>query len=625
MAGLVEDAMKQKIKKVQPMTAGAYAPDPVNNTAVMAPQPMVGDAQVPQPMSPEFLGGTARGGSAGAPQPWQGGTGLAESYIGPAAPSGTAPAWDQMRSAVDSENVLNDMMVAKTGAMGQAAPAMGDTGNKIVSQNEVAGTTAFSAAAARGEPDQGLPDPPAGSPTTPAAPPPDDGGQGLGGGNTEPGGGGTPGTGTNPLNRPPGTPPPGTPPAGAPNGSGANPLNRPPGSSPDSNGSGVQTPPANPGNPAAPVGNDPTGTGYYPGGVVPPGGNPGGSAPPPAAPTGTPSWDPSTGLTESITQGGTVDATSRGYTAREGGEARGYTAEGYDPSMSGENLSSAIDRIIDKGGPLMQRADAAGRAASNRRGVLNSTMGVQASQNAVLDKASEIGAGDVQNAQFNARQKDEAAQFGANARNRAAEFGAGEANDMMMFAAEQYNIAERFAAEAANAANSQNAAAQTAAMQKYNDALNAARAAEKDAENLARRDTAQFQQQTREGNADRSNRIATASIGANASVQAANINAASRAAESAADRADRALDRQMRREEFDTNTQIRIDQMGEDAFGRYTTGRNAIITGDMEPDQRRAALRAWDQSWSGRPYVGLDIPYPGDDDEGDAPDPDEED
>ena len=366
------------------------------------------------------------------------------------------------------------------------------------------------------------------------------------------------------------------------------------------------------------VNNDPNGTGSYPGGVIPPGANaPAAPAGAPAGP-GTPGWNPATGLVEGVTQGGTVDTTATGYDPAAVGEARGYDAEGYDPTLSGENLSSAIDRIIDKGGALMQRADAKGRAFANKRGLLNSTMAAEASQNAVLDKATEIGAGDVQNAQFNAAQKNEAAQFGANARNRAAEFGAGEANRMMMFAAEQYNIAARFAAEAENAARSQNAAAQTEAMQRYNDALNAARAAEYDAENLARRDSAMFEQQTREGNADRQNRIATASIGANASVQAANINAQSRAAEAAADR-------EARRYEFDTNTQIRVDQMGEDAFGRYTEGRNRILTADMEPDQRDAALRAWDTSWAGRPYLGLDIDLSVYDDPDTEPPPEEED
>lgn len=353
--------------------------------------------------------------------------------------------------------------------------------------------------------------------------------------------------------------------------------------------------------PAPPtINNDPNGTGSYPGGVIPPGANaPAAPAGAPAGP-GTPGWNPATGLVEGVTQGGTVDTTATGYNPAAVGDARGYTAEGYDPTLSGENLSSAIDRIIDKGGALMQRADAKGRAFANKRGLLNSTMAAEASQNAVLDKATEIGAGDVQNAQFNAQQKNEAAEFGANARNRAAEFGAGEANKMMMFAAEQYNIAARFAADAENAARSQNAAAQTDAMQRYNDALNAARAAEYDAENLARRDSAVFQQQTREGDADRQNRIATASIGANASVQTANINAQSRAAEAAADRA-------MRREEFDINTQIRVDGMGQDAFGRYTDGRNRILTSDMEPGQRDAALRSWDSTWAGNPYLGLDI------------------
>jgi hypothetical protein len=483
MAGLVEDAMKQNVKKVKPLTAGVFTPDDVNNTAVMAP----------------------------------------ESQATAAAPVNGAAITD--------------------------------------------GPIAFS----RNEDNQTVPDP-----TTNVV---------------------------NPRTPPP--PPINVAPTPDPNGGGTSPLNRPQGTSPDANGSGVRTnpvttPPVTTGNPATPVYNTPSTQGDP---------NAGTSATNAAG--ATPTWNPKTGLVDGISQGGVADATARGYTPTAVGEAKGYTATGYDPTLSGENLSAAVDRIIDKGGALMQRADAKGRAEANRRGVLNSTMGVQASQNAVLDKATEIGAGDVQNAQFNAGQKNDAAAFSANATNRANEFGAGEANKMMMFAAEQYNLASKFAAEAENAANAQNAQAHTAAMQRYNDALNAARAAEQDAENQARRDTAQFAQQTREGNADRTNRMATAGIAANASVQTANINAASRSADAAADRefraGENAADRRIRREEFDINTQTRVDGMGQDAFNRYTSGRNDILTRDMEPDQRNAALRAWDTTWAGNPYLPIDI------------------
>lgn len=65
-----------------------------------------------------------------------------------------------------------------------------------------------------------------------------------------------------------------------------------------------------------------------------------------------------------------------------------------------------IDKVIDKGGPLMQRADTIGTQKANRRGLINSNMAIESAENAVYNyalpiasqDASTYGSADMQNA-----------------------------------------------------------------------------------------------------------------------------------------------------------------------------------------------------------------------------------
>ena len=61
-----------------------------------------------------------------------------------------------------------------------------------------------------------------------------------------------------------------------------------------------------------------------------------------------------------------------------------------------ETAKHQIARTVDQGGILMQQADRKGREYANSRGILNTSYGAKASQEAVLDKATQIGMFDAQ-------------------------------------------------------------------------------------------------------------------------------------------------------------------------------------------------------------------------------------
>lgn len=74
-------------------------------------------------------------------------------------------------------------------------------------------------------------------------------------------------------------------------------------------------------------------------------------------------------------------------------------------------VSGQANNIIGQGGPLMQQAANTGNALAAQRGLLNSSMGIQAAQNAVLQNATQIAQGDVNAlnsaSQFNAQSKNQ--------------------------------------------------------------------------------------------------------------------------------------------------------------------------------------------------------------------------
>jgi hypothetical protein len=79
--------------------------------------------------------------------------------------------------------------------------------------------------------------------------------------------------------------------------------------------------------------------------------------------------------------------------------------------MNAATVSGQANNIIGQGGPLMQQAANTGNAMAAQRGLLNSSMGIQAAQNAVMQNATQIAQGDVnalnQASQFNAQSKNQ--------------------------------------------------------------------------------------------------------------------------------------------------------------------------------------------------------------------------
>ena len=79
--------------------------------------------------------------------------------------------------------------------------------------------------------------------------------------------------------------------------------------------------------------------------------------------------------------------------------------------MNATTVSGQANSIIGQGGPLMQQAANTGNAMAAQRGLLNSSMGIQAAQNAVLQNATQLAQGDVnalnQASQFNAQSQNQ--------------------------------------------------------------------------------------------------------------------------------------------------------------------------------------------------------------------------
>ena len=96
---------------------------------------------------------------------------------------------------------------------------------------------------------------------------------------------------------------------------------------------------------------------------------------------------------------------------------------GFDPTIGTVNIptdtvSGQLDAILAKDSPLMQSAGAQGAQAANSKGLLNSTMGVQAGQQAVINAALPIAQQDAstfsQQRLTNQGVSNTASQFGNN-------------------------------------------------------------------------------------------------------------------------------------------------------------------------------------------------------------------
>jgi hypothetical protein len=125
-------------------------------------------------------------------------------------------------------------------------------------------------------------------------------------------------------------------------------------------------------------------------------------------------------------------------------------------------VQTHLNNILKENGPLMQRAAAFGDMQANARGLVSSSLGVQAAQGAMIDRATPIATSDAgtyaaagrtnaelgtQAALENARAKTSVSQFNTEQGNIDRRFDVEQAGINSRFATDQAGINSRFAAE----------------------------------------------------------------------------------------------------------------------------------------------------------------------------------
>lgn len=115
-----------------------------------------------------------------------------------------------------------------------------------------------------------------------------------------------------------------------------------------------------------------------------------------------------------------------------------------------------LQGILNKGGALMQQAATAGNQSAASRGLLNSSMGVQAAQGAMIDRAMPLAQGDAQainamNTQ-NANTVNQAITSNAQTQNQANQWNAQTQNDFTKFNTQNQNAAAQWNAGQQNEA-----------------------------------------------------------------------------------------------------------------------------------------------------------------------------
>lgn len=112
---------------------------------------------------------------------------------------------------------------------------------------------------------------------------------------------------------------------------------------------------------------------------------------------------------------------------------------------AGTTTSQQLTGILNKGGALMQQAATAGNQQAAQRGLLNSSMGVQAAQNAVIGAAGNI-------AQADANAINATNQFNTSNQQRTNELNAGVQNDWTKFNAQNQSAMNQWNAGQQNEA-----------------------------------------------------------------------------------------------------------------------------------------------------------------------------
>lgn len=174
--------------------------------------------------------------------------------------------------------------------------------------------------------------------------------------------------------------------------------------------------------------------------------------PPPPAPGDVPTGSQAT-VQSAADDTQTYDATQAAASADAGAEDAQVAARTVTPD---ELVENRINNLLDSNNPYIQRARTSGLQFANRRGLLNSSIAAQASEEAAIARAGEIASQDAatyaqaalanQQAQNTAGLQD--AQLGTNV----SMFNVGEDNTTNRFNAQSVNEAGQFNAAAANQA-----------------------------------------------------------------------------------------------------------------------------------------------------------------------------
>lgn len=116
---------------------------------------------------------------------------------------------------------------------------------------------------------------------------------------------------------------------------------------------------------------------------------------------------------------------------------------GYLVQPNAMTAQEQLSGILNKGGALMQQSANAGNAMAAQRGLLNSSMGVQAAQNAMIQNASGIAQNDaaaINNARFqNANTMNSALNKNTDILNSANQWNTGQRNEGSKFNVQQGN------------------------------------------------------------------------------------------------------------------------------------------------------------------------------------------
>lgn len=234
--------------------------------------------------------------------------------------------------------------------------------------------------------------------------------------------------------------------------------------------------------------------------------------------------------------------TGAGYTA-QGYTGEGYTAQQADPAaqaqattrevQTNETIQGQLQGIIDSNSPLIQRARARANDAANARGLVNSTMAVQAGEAAAYDVALPIAQFDAgvygQASRDNQAALTQVSMFNAGEKNKIEMFNTDAENQASAFTANANNQANAFTANANNQANAFNADTQAKVNMFNADQQTRVSLANADAANQNARANAQLITQTNLANADAANKVQMANYDAAVKIAMQNADAANKA------------------------------------------------------------------------------------------------